>query len=64
MRENLEDEMEKRFNEREKIRAFKERSSCLRLDRRKNGIKFWDEMGSGRIVNGKKIYKGSNEHIT
>ncbi len=56
MRENLEDEMEKRFNEREKIRAFKERSSCLRSDRIKNGIKFWDEMGSGRIVNGKKIY--------
>ena len=42
MRENLEDEMEKRFNEREKVRVFKERSSFLRSDRVKNGIKFWD----------------------
>ena len=57
MRENLEDEMEKRFKEREKVKAFNEHSSFLRSDRVKNGIKFWDEKGSGRIVNGKKIYK-------
>ena len=57
MRENLEDEMEKMIEEREKVRAFKERSSFLRHDRLKNGIKFWDEKGSGRIVDGRKIYK-------
>ena len=57
MKENLEDELEKRFKEREKVKAFNERSSFLRSDRLKNGIKFWDERGSGRIVNGRKIYK-------
>ena len=57
MKENLEDEFEKKFKEREKLRAFKERSSFLRSDRLRNGIKFWDERGSGRIVNGRKIYK-------
>ncbi len=57
MKENLEDEFENKFKEREKLRAFKEHSSFLRSDRLKNGIKFWDERGSGRIVNGRKIYK-------
>jgi len=53
----LEDEIEKRIEEREKIKAFKDRSAFLLRDRKLYGIKFWDAKGSGRIVKGKKIYK-------
>ena len=57
MREWYEDQVERRFEEQAKVDEFKEHSSFLRSDRVKNGIKFWDEKGSGRIVDGKKIYK-------
>ena len=52
-----EEEIENEFQEKEKMKAFKEECSFLRYDARIYGIKFWDERGSGRIVNGKKIYK-------
>ena len=52
-----EEEMENEVQEREKMKAFKEECSSLRYDARIYGIKFWDEKGTGRIVEGKKIYK-------
>ena len=57
MRDFYEDQLKRRFEEQAKVDEFKERSSFLRHDRLKNGIKFWDEKGSGRIVDGRKIYK-------
>ena len=56
MREWYEDQVERRFEEQAKVEAFKERSAFLRHDMKKNGVKFWDENGKGRIVKGKKIY--------
>ena len=58
MREWYEDQVERRFEEQAKVEAFKERSAFLRHDMRRNGVKFWDANGKGRIVKGKKIYKG------
>ena len=52
-----EEDLEEKFKEREKMKAFKEECAALRYDTRIYGIKFWDEKGSGRIVNGSKIYK-------
>ena len=52
-----EEEIENEFQEKEKMKDFKEECSFLRYDSRIYGIKFWDERGSGRIVKGKKIYK-------
>ena len=40
----------------EKLKVFKEHALSLRHDSRKNGIRFSDSKGWGRIRNGKKIY--------
>ena len=55
-KELVEEEVEKKILEREKRKVFKELCSDLRHDRIKNGVKFWDAKGSGRIVKGKKDY--------
>ena len=52
----IEEEVERKIMEREKRKAFKELCSDLRHDRRKNGVKFWDAYGSGRIIRGNKVY--------
>ena len=52
-----EEEIENEFQEKEKMKAFKEECSSVRYDSIIYGNKFWDERGSGRIVKGKKIYK-------
>ena len=57
MSEYKEEIIEKRFKEKQKARAFKEHASSIRYDSRKNGIKFWDAKGKGRIIAGRKVYK-------
>ena len=52
----IEEKVEKRLKEEAQRKAFKEHSSILRHDTRRNGVMFWDAKGSGRIVKGKKIY--------
>ena len=52
----FEEAIEKKIMEREKRKAFKEVCSNLRHDRIKNGVKFWDAKGTGRIIDGKKVY--------
>ena len=54
-KESIEEEVEKKIMEREKRKVFKELCSDLRHDRIKNGVKFWDAHGSGRIKKGKKV---------
>ena len=52
-----EEKIEDRLKEKQKRKAFKEECAALRYDTRINGVRFWDVKGTGRIVNGKKIYK-------
>jgi len=52
----IEEKVEKRLKEEAQRKAFKEHSSILRHDTRRNGVMFWDAKGFGRIVKGKKIY--------
>ena len=47
----------KQFQNDAQVRRNKEQSEKTRLDTKKHGIKFADSKGSGRIVNGKKVYK-------
>tara|TARA_R100000008_G_scaffold83631_1_gene69328 strand:- start:94 stop:270 length:177 start_codon:yes stop_codon:yes gene_type:complete len=57
MYESKEEKIEKKFKKREKEKAFKEHAASIRYDSRKNGIKFWDAKGKGRIIDGRKVYK-------
>jgi len=54
-----EEELEKRWKDREKRKFWKDQCSDLRHDRRTKGVKFYDAKGTGRIVKGKKIYRDS-----
>ena len=47
----------KQFQTDAQIRKNKEQSDKTRLDTKKYGIKFTDSKGSGRIIDGKKVYK-------
>ena len=55
-RSTIEEQVRKRVLEDEKLKVFKEHALSLRHDSRKNGIRFSDSKGWGRIRNGKKIY--------
>ena len=55
-RSTIEDQVEEKIMERERIKAFKERCYELRSERIRYGIKFWDVKGCGRIIKGKKHY--------
>ena len=54
-----EEELEKKWKDREKRKFWKDQCSELRHDRIVKGVKFYDAKGSGRIVRGKKIYRDS-----
>ncbi len=52
----IEDVMRKKLQKEAERKAFNEHALTLRHDTRKNGVKFWDVKGSGRIIKGKKVY--------
>ena len=55
-RSTIEDKIRKQFQEAAKRKAFLDHAMELRYDTMKNGVKFWDANGSGRIRKGKKHY--------
>jgi len=52
----IEEEVEKKIMEREKRKVFNELCSNLRHERRTIGVRFYDAVGTGRLLNGKKKY--------
>ena len=52
----IEEQVEQRLREEARRKAFKDRCFELRSERIREGIKFYDAQGSGRIRKGNKHY--------